>query len=102
MGHPPATTDIVEAELSRIEPLLQRLYARIEPHPSFRSVKFLTRFAYRRGRLLMSIIDPTEAKTSEGPELVLSSSQLTALAVAIFLSLNLGIGNLPIDSVNFG
>jgi hypothetical protein len=47
----------------------------------------------------MSIIDTTEAKTSEAPELLLSSSQLNALAVAIFLSLNLRIGNLPTDSV---
>ncbi len=93
-----ASTDFVDSELKRIEPLLQRIYARIDPHPSFRVVKFLTSFAYRRGRLLMSIFDPSAQLSSEMPEVILSSSQLNALAVSVFLSLNLGVSTLPLQA----
>jgi hypothetical protein len=34
---------IISTELRRIEPLLQRTYAQVDPHPSFRAVNFLTR-----------------------------------------------------------
>jgi len=93
-----ASTDFVDNELKRIEPLLQRIYARIDPHPSFRVVRFLTSFAYRRGRLLMSIFDPSAQLSSEMPEVILSSSQLNALAVSVFLSLNLGVSTLPLQA----
>src|SRR5258708_6628347 len=82
----------------RIEPLLQRIYARIDPHPSFRVVRFLTSFAYRRGRLLMSMFDPCAQLSSDAPEVILSSSQLNALAVSVFLSLNLGVSTLPLQA----
>jgi DNA repair exonuclease SbcCD ATPase subunit len=93
-----ASTEFVEEELRRVEPLLQRVYARVDPHPSFRIVKFLTSFAYRRGRLSIPIFDPVALVTSESPHIVLSSSQLNALAVAVFLSLNLGIAELPLQT----
>ena len=91
-----AATDIVEAELARMGPVLQRIYARIDPHPAFRAVRFLTRFAYRRGRLCMSIHDSSAQVITESPETVLSSSQLNALAVAVFLTFNLGLQRLPL------
>ena len=93
-----ASTDFVDSELKRIEPLLQRIYARIDPHPSFRVVRFLTSFAYRRGRLLMSMFDPSAQLSSDAPEVILSSSQLNALAVSVFLSLNLGVSTLPLQA----
>jgi exonuclease SbcC len=93
-----ASTDFVDSELTRIEPLLQRIYARVDPHPSFRLVKFLTSFAHRRGRLLMSIFDPSTRLSSDTPEVVLSSSQLNALAVSVFLCLNLGVPTLPLQT----
>jgi DNA repair exonuclease SbcCD ATPase subunit len=94
-----ASTEFVEHELRRIEPLLQRTYARVDPHPAFKVVNFLTSFAYRRGRLAMSILDPLAQVASESPEAVLSSSQLNALAVSVFLALNLGVTNLPLQTV---
>jgi DNA repair exonuclease SbcCD ATPase subunit len=93
-----AATEFVESELKRIEPLLQRIYSRIDPHPSLRLVKFLTSFTYRRGRLLMSILDPEAEVSSDSPETVLSSSQLNALAVSVFLALNLGVTRLPLQA----
>ena len=94
-----ATTRIVTAELARIGPLLQRIYATVDPHPSFRAVNFLTRAPRGHGRLWTAVTDETEHKTVEEPLLVLSSSQLNVLAVSTFLSLNLAIDTLPLQVV---
>jgi len=94
-----ATTKIVTAELARIGPLLQRIYATVDPHPSFRAVNFLTRAPRGHGRLWTAITDEAEHKTVEEPLLVLSSSQLNVLAVSTFLSLNLAIDTLPLQVV---
>jgi DNA repair exonuclease SbcCD ATPase subunit len=93
-----AASDIVEAEISRLEPLLQRIYARVDPHPSFRVVRLLSRFANRRGRVSVSVEDPISGIGSDEPIAVLSSSQLNSLALSLFLSLNLGVGALPLDA----
>jgi hypothetical protein len=94
-----ASTEVVDNQLKRIEPLLQRIYARVDPHPAFRSVSFRTQFSNRRGRLFTSIKDRLGDISTEAPEVVFSSSQMNALAVAIFLSLNLGLPGLPLQSV---
>ncbi len=85
-----AASDMVTLRLERIEPLLQRIYARIDPHPSFRVVKFLARYWHGRGRLATAVIDPLVELSTELPFVVLSSSQMNALAVAVFLAFNLG------------
>ena len=93
-----ATYDVVEAQLSRIEPLLQRIYASVDPHPSFRNARLGARFHYGKGRLAATVDDTVSEITSEQPAQVMSSSQVNALAVSIFLSLNLGVGGLPLDA----
>ncbi len=90
---------IVSTELQRIEPLLQRIYAQVDPHPSFRAVNFLTRTVRGRGRLWTSLGDRTAEVSVEEPSIVLSSSQLNVLAVSTFLSLNLAIDSLPLQVV---
>src|SRR5579884_732938 len=94
-----ASSDIVSAELQRIEPLLQRIYATVDPHPAFRAVRFLTRTVRGRGRLWTSIDDSTANVSVEEPVSVLSSSQLNVLAVSVFLALNLGVETLPLNVV---
>jgi DNA repair exonuclease SbcCD ATPase subunit len=94
-----ASSEIVAAELQRIEPLLQRIYATVDPHPAFRAVRFLTRTVRGRGRLWTSIDDQTASVSVEEPASVLSSSQLNVLAVSVFLALNLGIETLPLNVV---
>jgi exonuclease SbcC len=94
-----ASTKIVTQELHRIGPLLQRIYATVDPHPSFRAVQFLTRARGGRGRVWTALTDEVEEKTVEDPSLVLSSSQLNVLAVCTFLSLNLAIDTLPLQVV---
>lgn len=94
-----AAGSIVAAELTRIEPLLQRVYATVDPHPSFRAVRFLTRTFRGRGRLWTSLDDRSGGVTADEPAVVLSSSQLNVLAVSTFLSLNLAIDTLPLQLV---
>jgi DNA repair exonuclease SbcCD ATPase subunit len=93
-----ASTDVVEAELTRIEPLLQRIYATADPHPAFRAVRLLSRMRQGRGRIVSRLEDPVRELPSEAPGAVLSSSQMNVLAVSIFLALNLGMSSLPLEA----
>ena len=94
-----AASEVVAAQLDQIDPLLQRIYATADPHPSFRAVRLLTKVARGRGRLNAAVIDPHAELSSDAPEAVLSSSQLNALAVSVFLALNLGVPTLPMQAV---
>ena len=93
-----ARSKVAIEKLSEIEPILQRIFARIDPHPTFRDLKLATEFFRGKGRLDAEIHDMLESKFSKTPETVLSSSQLNALAVSIFLSLNLALPNLPLQA----
>lgn len=93
-----AATQVVIDRLHQIEPLLQRIYSRIDPHPAFRVVKLATSFSYGKGRLNTEVHDRAAGLSSDNPNAVLSSSQLNALAVSIFLALNLGLPRLPIEA----
>ena len=94
-----AASEVVAAQLDQIDPLLQRIYATADPHPSFRVVRLLTKVARGRGRLNAAVFDPQAVLSSDAPEAVLSSSQLNALAVSVFLALNLGVPTLPMQAV---
>ena len=91
-----ASLQIVDSELRRIEPLFQRIWAGIDPHPSLRAVQLISRLNYGKGRLSMRMRDDSRDVSSESPEAVLSSSQQNALAVALFLTLNVGTQSLPL------
>lgn len=91
-----ASADVVEAELARIEPLLQRIYATADPHPAFRVVQLVSKMRHGRGRVISRLEDPVRELPSETPETVLSSGQMNVLAVSIFLALNLGMSSLPL------
>lgn len=94
-----ASNAAVTRQVERIEPLLQRIFATVDPHPSLRVASFLTKTERGRGRLWTELDDPTGDVNVRDPALVLSSSQLNVLAVAIFLSLNLAIPTLPLQLV---
>jgi len=89
--------NLVAAELDRIEPLVQRIYASVDPHPSFRAVRFLTQTRRGRGHLWTSVEDSVMGLSERQPALVLSSSQLNVLAVVTFLALNLAVRTLPVQ-----
>lgn len=88
---------LVATELERIEPLVQRIYASVDPHPSFRTVRFLTQTRRGRGHLWASVEDAVMGLSESQPSVVLSSSQLNVLAVVTFLALNLAVHTLPLQ-----
>jgi DNA repair protein SbcC/Rad50 len=91
-----AASAVVEERLREINPLLQNIWARIDPHPAFRLVSFFSQVFRGKGQLSTIVSDPIEDKKSQVPSTVLSSSQLNALAVSVFLSLNIGIPKPPL------
>jgi DNA repair protein SbcC/Rad50 len=92
-----AGSAVVQERLRQIAPILQDVYARIDPHPAFRVVSFLSRIVRGKGQLSTVVTDPIEQKDSNLPSAVLSSSQVNALAVSVFLALNIGIPNPPLS-----
>jgi len=88
--------EAVALQVRRIEPLVERIYARIDPHPGFTQVKLTTALYRRRGQISTLVGDPRAALADQDPLPVLSSSQLNALAVSVFLGLNLGVPTLPL------
>jgi exonuclease SbcC len=93
-----ANSRVAIERLKEVEPFVQRIYSRIDPHPSFRVVSFATTLARGKGRLNAKLQDRFSEVSSDSPSAVLSSSQLNALAVSIFLGFNLVIPKLPIQS----
>jgi DNA repair protein SbcC/Rad50 len=91
-----AASGVVEERLREINPLLQNIWARIDPHPAFRIVSFFSQVFRGKGQLATVLSDPIEDKKSEIPGAVLSSSQINALAVSVFLALNVGIPKPPL------
>ncbi len=89
---------VVDEQLGHIEALLQWIYSTIDPHPSFRTVRFLSNFYRGRGLLDVEIKDPSRNISSNSPKAILSSSQMNALAVSVFLAFNLGVKSLPIQA----
>jgi exonuclease SbcC len=92
-----ATSSVVQERLNEISPLLQSIWARIDPHPAFRVVNFFSEVIRGKGQLSTSVSDLIADKQSNRPALVLSSSQMNALAVSVFLALNLGMPKLPLS-----
>ena len=91
-----AASAVVEERLREINPLLQNIWARIDPHPAFRLVSFFSQVFRGKGQLSTIVTDPIEDKTCELPAAILSSSQVNALAVSVFLALNIGIPKPPL------
>jgi len=94
-----STSDLVARQLEELDPLVQRVYGRIDPHPVFKSLRLLSWMRGGRGRLSAEVADLVTEVRSANPAVILSSSQTNALAVAVFLSLNLGLPMRPIDAV---
>ena len=90
-----AASRVVTERIEEIGPLLSDIYGRIDLHPAFRAVRFLTSIVRGKGQLSAIVSDPLFEVESDSPGTVLSSSQMNALAVCTFLSLNLGVSNPP-------
>jgi DNA repair exonuclease SbcCD ATPase subunit len=93
-----AASDVVTQRIKEIEPLLSDMYGRIDVHPAFRVVRFLASVVRGRGQLSTVVEDPISGVECDAPGLVLSSSQMNALAVCVFLSINVGLSRPPLET----
>jgi len=89
---------VVDEQLGHMGELLQWIYSTIDPHPSFRTVRFLSDFYRGRGVLDTEIRDSSRNISSSSPKAILSSSQMNALAVSVFLAFNLSVKSLPVQA----
>lgn len=94
-----SSDELVARRVTALAPILARIYSRIDPHPSFREVELVSEMRKGHGWLETRISDEAFGVHGDAPQVVLSSSQLNALALSVFLSLNLGIADPPLDSV---
>lgn len=93
-----AASRVVTERVKEIEPLLSDIYSRIDVHPAFSVVRFLASVVRGRGQLSTVVSDPVSGVECDFPSAVLSSSQMNALAVCTFLSLNLGMSRPPLEA----
>lgn len=91
-----ASSAVVTAQLKRVEPLLRRIYATADPHPSLREISLALSISRGRGHLNTPLDDSQRPVSTPSPAAILSSSQLNALAVSVFLALNLGVPSIPL------
>jgi predicted ATPase len=94
-----AADDLVSNRVEALTPLLVRMYSRVDPHPGFQTVELLSHMWRGRGRLDLRLRDSVADIESRAPHVVLSSSQLNALALSVFLTFNLGIPRPPLGAV---
>jgi DNA repair exonuclease SbcCD ATPase subunit len=94
-----ASDDLVSLRLDEIQPLLDHLYAAVDPHPTFRSLRLATRVHYGHPRLDPIIADEGAGIEVKNPSLTLSTSQSNALAVVIFLAFSLGLSPSALDTL---
>jgi exonuclease SbcC len=93
-----AAQDVVERQVRAISPLFERIYARMDPHPAFTGVQLLINYWRGKGRLEPVVSDPQAQLLEQAPYPIFSSSQLNAVAVSLFLALNIGIPEVPLGA----
>src|SRR5829696_5747651 len=85
--------------IESVQPLFQRIYSRMDPHPTFRLTQIVTALERGRGLLRTGISDPVLGSAMHDALPILSSSQLNSFAVSLFLALNLGLPSMRLSLV---
>ncbi|WP_322920661.1 AAA family ATPase [Nocardioides renjunii] len=91
--------NFLNERLRAIQPILDQLYAAIDPHPTLRGMSLETRSWYGKNRLSPVLVDSAADVRVDDPGRTLSTSQANALAVTLFLAFNLGLQPTRVTSV---
>lgn len=89
-----ASLAVTAKQIALIAPLFQRIYSRIDPHPTFRVTQIVAGMERGRGKLEVGISDPDAFAQAQDAGPLLSSSQMNSFAVSLFLAMNLALPNL--------
>ncbi|MCU1509495.1 MAG: smc 5 [Glaciihabitans sp.] len=88
----------VEGQLLELAPIFQRIYASIDAHPVLKKVELVPGRSGKAGLLSTRLSDADSVRSTERPLSILSSSQANAYAIALFLSMNLGLAGPPLEA----
>ena len=89
-----ASLAVTAKQITQIAPLFQRIYSRIDPHPTFRVTQIVAGMERGRGQLDVGIADPEAGARARDAGPLLSSSQMNSFAVSLFLAMNLALPSL--------
>jgi DNA repair exonuclease SbcCD ATPase subunit len=89
-----ASLAVTAKQITQIAPLFQRIYSRIDPHPTFRVTQIVAGMERGRGKLEVGISDPDAFPRARDAGPLLSSSQMNSFAVSLFLAMNLALPSL--------
>lgn len=89
-----ASLAVTAKQITQIAPLFQRIYSRIDPHPTFRVTQIMAGMERGRGKLEVGISDPDAFAQARDAGPLLSSSQMNSFAVSLFLAMNLALPSL--------
>ena len=89
-----ASLAVTAKQITQIAPLFQRIYSRIDPHPTFRVTQIVAGMERGRGKLEVGISDPDAFAQARDAGPLLSSSQMNSFAVSLFLAMNLALPSL--------
>ena len=92
-----AALSVTQRQIKQIEPLFQRIYSRIDPHPTFRVTQITAGLERGKGQLNVGILDPDAGAQPRDAGPLLSSSQLNSYAVSLFLAMNLALPSLKLN-----
>ena len=92
-----ASLKVTRRQVENVAPLFQRIYSRIDPHPTFRVTQIVTSMERGKGQLKVGVSDPDQGEGAHEAVPILSSSQLNSFAASLFLALNLALPSLKLD-----
>lgn len=86
-----AATSVTDERFAIMRPIIQDVYARLDPHPTFTDLRFAVDVYRERGIASAQVLDPEHELTAD-PLLVFSSSQANVVALSAFLALGWAAG----------
>lgn len=81
-----AIQNIVAERFSAVEPLLNDIYGRLDPHPTFKKLGFVIEPYWAKGTATATVFDETTA-VSANPLLIFSAAQANIVVLSAFLAL---------------
>jgi DNA repair exonuclease SbcCD ATPase subunit len=87
-----ARVEVVRQEFSRISPLAQDVYSRLDPHPTFQDIDLVPEVFRAAGTASASVRDPLLGISAD-PMLVFSSAQANIAAISFVVALNWAAAN---------
>jgi DNA repair exonuclease SbcCD ATPase subunit len=92
-----AVTSLTEERFDVLRPVIQDIYERLDPHPTFTRLQFAVE-VYREKGIASPQVKDAHAKVDADPLLIFSSSQANVVALSAFLALGWASGE---DSMPF-